>query len=401
MSVARGRKFTHARDLLHDLLDRYEQGVAQPVGYPDYFGFADVKAGDTFSRSIEAAERSGGVVRVQDIGRRRGELKLVRLIDAPLLYEHLGRTPSQQTASAVGDEMLSGLIIHPAIRETALSAVEAWSRNRKWSYLGIDDAVSMRNAVRLAQAIIEQQHLDLDYRTFSRRIVADSKALERLEGAVLQLVGAVLDLPPASSPRSAFAALGLERFSPPLLLSGRFLLDGVSVAPSLSYLGIAPSAMMAVSFDRRPDYVLTIENFASFNRHVLEADVDRLGLTLYVGGYPSLAAQKALAELAAKLPETVPFFHWSDIDPDGTWIFRTIERALGRHLWPHLMSRHLAETFGEATTRRIMLRKGDVGGSMIADLVNYLTQPDAKIMEQEQIDPKIPNRSDYFDGRSL
>ncbi|MBY5534935.1 hypothetical protein HFO42_12565 [Rhizobium leguminosarum] len=29
---------------------------------------------------------------------------------------------------------------------------------------------------------MEQQHLDLDYRTFSRRIVADSKALERLEG---------------------------------------------------------------------------------------------------------------------------------------------------------------------------------------------------------------------------
>jgi hypothetical protein len=56
------------------------------------------------------------------------------------------------------------------------------------------------------------------------------------------------------------------------------------------------------------------------------------------------------------------------------------------------MSRDLAETFGEAITGRTKLRKGDVAGSMIADLVDYLAQPDAKIMEQEQIDPKIPNR---------
>jgi hypothetical protein len=38
------------------------------------------------------------------------------------------------------------------------------------------------------------------------------------------------------------------------------------------------------------------------------------------------------------LPPEVPFFHWSDIDPDGTWIFRTIEIAIVRPLDPNLMS---------------------------------------------------------------
>jgi hypothetical protein len=38
------------------------------------------------------------------------------------------------------------------------------------------------------------------------------------------------------------------------------------------------------------------------------------------------------------VPADVPFYHWSDIDPDGTWIFRTIERVVGRSLIPHLMS---------------------------------------------------------------
>jgi hypothetical protein len=157
--------------------------------------------------------------------------------------------------------------------------------------LGIDDVASMRQAIRLAQAILDGEHRDPDYRTFSRRIVADSKVFEMLEAVVLRLVGAVIDLPAASSPRAAFAALGLERFSQLLLLSGRFLLDGNPVMRSLSYVGIPPSAMTKISFDEWPDYVLTIENFASFNRHVLEADPDGSGLTLYVGGYPSLAAQ--------------------------------------------------------------------------------------------------------------
>ncbi|CDN50069.1 Wadjet anti-phage system protein JetD domain-containing protein [Neorhizobium galegae] len=389
--MARGRKFTIAQDLLQDLLDRFEDGTAQPVGYPDHGGFADITASDVFMRKIGEAERRGGVALVYGSGRRRGELKLVRLTDARLLYEYLDRTPSRQTALTVGEEVLGGLSIHPAIRDVAFSAVEAWSRNRKWINIGVESAASMRNAVILAQAIVEKRHLDLDYRTFSRRIVADSKALEKLEGAVLRLVGAVVDVPPASSARAAFATLGLERFSPPLLLSGRFLLDGISVGASLSYLGIPPTEMMRISFSRQPDYVLTVENFASFNRHVLEADPNGSGLTLFVGGYPSLAAQKAIAVVASMLPDTVPFFHWSDIDADGTWIFRTIERALERRLRPHLMSRELAEAFGVASIGASKLRRGEAAGSMISNLVDYLAQPEAKIMEQEQVDPQIPN----------
>lgn len=37
------------------------------------------------------------------------------------------------------------------------------------------------------------------------------------------------------------------------------------------------------------------------------------------------------------------------------------------------------------------LRRGEAAGSMISDLVDYLAQPEAKLMEQEQINPQIPN----------
>lgn len=256
------RKFDSAGGLLHDLLDRFEAGISQPIGYPDYAAFPSVTAGDAFAKSIAAAERASCIECGYGSGRRRTELKFVRLANAGLLYEHLGRTPARDTAIVAGENMLNGLDLHPKLHEAALSAIEAWSRNKTWASLGANDAASMRTAINLAQAILDGSHHGLDYRTFSRRTVADSKALERLEGVVLRLIGTVADVPPSNNARAAFAALGLERFGPPLLLSGAFMLDEQPVSPSLPYLGLPPSAMMRISFERIPAYVLTIENFA-------------------------------------------------------------------------------------------------------------------------------------------
>ena len=85
----------------------------------------------------------------------------------------------------------------------------------------------------------------------------------------------------------------------------------------------------------------------------------------------------------------MPFFHWSDIDPDGTWIFRTIERVIARPLTAHLMSADLAETFGRVPeqTGRPPSR---AEGSAISSLVAYLQSEGAKWLEQEELDPVIP-----------
>ncbi len=393
------RKFIDAAALLHDLLDRREGGTEYPIAYPDHEAFPTVTAADAFVKAIAVAERTGCVTLVHGTGQRRDELKLVRLTDADALYAHLRRAPSRETADRARAEMLQDLDIHPAIRDAALAAPEAWSRKRTWCNLGPDDVQAVRASIVLAQAIVDGRHLGLDYRTFSRKITGNSKALERLEAAVLRLVGAAIDLPPAAGPRAALATLGLERFGPPLLLAGALALDA-ALPLSLPYVGLPPSEIERVGFTRPPVHVLTIENFASFNRHVLEADRDRVGLTIYIGGYPSLATQRALRVLASTLPLEIPFFHWSDIDPDGTWIFRTIERAIERPLLPHLMSRDLAEAYGEKPPRASQMRPGEAVGSMISDLVDYLAGAGARVMEQEELDPILPHQRDRIPKHS-
>ncbi len=93
------------------------------------------------------------------------------------------------------------------------------------------------------------------------------------------------------------------------------------------------------------------------------------------------------------MPDDVRIFHWSDIDPDGTWIFRTIERVVPKPLIPHLMSVELVEEFGKLPSEAVRLEVASEG-SAISPLVAYLQRDDAKWLEQEELDPRVPPDED-------
>jgi hypothetical protein len=385
------RRFTDAQALLADLLDRHEAGTASPIAYPDCAAFVSVVATDAFIKELQQAELAGAVSVACGKGSRRDQIVHVRLGAADALYQHLGRSPIADVAVGAHSRLVKGLALHPGLLRAASDVMSAWSRAKSWNGFLLGDVDKLRNAFMLAQGVLDGRHASIDYRTFSRRVAGDSKALERTEGAVVRLLRGILDLPPSARPREALRTIGLEKFAPPLLISGRvdFAEADLSRAPPL-YLGIPPNEASRMRFRERPTYLLTIENFTSFNRHIIEADPDRLGATIYVGGYPSLATQEALRTLAAMLPNSVPIFHWSDIDPDGTWIFRTIERAICRKLWPHLMSPEIAVQLGKKPAEKSDLRPCPPD-SGISSLAEYLAREDSQTLEQEELDPQLPS----------
>jgi hypothetical protein len=373
-----------------DLLNRHEAGTVSPIGYPDYASFSDVGEIDRFAQELGEAERSRAVKIAKGRGRNSEQIAHVRLEDASRLYVLLGRRPARELADEAASRLMNGLDLPAEFEAAAASLLATWSKGRSWQGFSLDDVDRLRPAFALAKAILEGRHQGIDYRTFSRRIAGDSKALERLEGPVVRLLGSTLELPPNARPRDALRTLGLEKFAPPMLLSGRIDFDTAELSATAPlYFGIPPAEAVRVRFRQKPQYLLTIENFASFNRHVAEADPERVGLTIYVGGYPSLATQEALRSLGAGVPDDVHIFHWSDIDPDGTWIFRTIERAVGKPLMPHLMSAELAEKFGKSPAEAVRPSVASEG-SAISPLVAYLQRDDAKWLEQEELDPVIP-----------
>lgn len=384
------RRFTDARALMADLLDRHEGGTESPIGYPDYGGFVDVVQLDRFTKELRMAEGQGAICITMGRGLNSDQIKHVRLEKPAVLYAMLGRRPVGELTEGAMVRLVEGLNLPTQFEGTLTSLRAAWSRGKEWQGFAIDGVDRLRPAFVMAKAIVEGKHSGFDYRTFSRRFAGDSKALERLEGPVVRLLSGVLDLPLIARPRDVLRTLGLEKFAPPMLLSGRFDFDVAELsAAAPRYFGIPPGEAARLRFRERPHYVLTIENFASFSRHVTEADPQHAGITIYVGGYPSLATQGALKELATAMPADVPFFHWSDIDPDGTWIFRTIESSVARNLRPHLMSVDIAEKFGKPPAERVRLPSADTV-SAISDLVIYLRREDARWLEQEELDPVLP-----------
>jgi Uncharacterized protein conserved in bacteria C-term(DUF2220) len=387
------RRFIDAHKLLHHLLDRREAGVGAPVAYPDYQRFPSVPAAETFAKELARAARSGAIAIVHGKGPQHEEIRYVRLTSAEALYQFLERKPSTSKAQQAGARAVAELELDPRLKGAVERIVDKWARGEPWNRLAPEDADKLRWALELAQAILDRtadpdhRHLTIDYQSFSERVTRNTKTLKKLEGAVVSLLRKVLDLPAEATPREALRTLGLGRFAPALLIAGPVNLDGTDFTQTqLRYVGLPPEEVHWLRFQTAPAYLLTIENFASFNRHLIEADRERLGVTIYVGGYPAPATKEALRRLVEMAPADTPIYHWSDIDSDGTWIFRTIESAIGRPLRPHLMSPDLAEARGTMPTKKKLLGSCPAS-SAIAPLVEYLRREGAKTLEQEAITP--------------
>jgi hypothetical protein len=246
----------------------------------------------------------------------------------------------------------------------------AWAIRRE-GYPGLEpgDVATAASFVRLLRAVERGEHVGMDMRTFSRRACGDSKAAEQGLPRLARALRKRFDLPDAP-PREALTAFGIEKFPQPVLLRGSLMLPGGARLDGWPYVGVPPEWLDMLAVADQPEYLLVIENLASFNRHVRE--VDDAGIVLYSGGFPALAALKAVRRMDGLLPATVPFFHWGDVDADGVRILQHIARSIGRPLRPHLMG---VDAWNDTA---------------VDELSRRLADPGFVPLEQEQLDPQSP-----------
>jgi len=391
-----GRRFTDAKALLHDLLDRHEArpAVKRLSARVDDAGFASVREEDACMARLEAAERAGGIF----IVRRRVDgvdrVQRVTLANAEALYDHLQRVPSHQTIDDALSDVRRGAAhdVQGVLDEIA----EGWQRNVSCFGLAPGEVSALKKALALMSALQARGAnlgtSEVDYRTFSRAVVGDSKALDRLKGPVVRLLGR---LSPATTPggldkADVLSSLGVVRIPQPILASGPLALDGTPTPPMI-YVGVPPDAVEILTLTRGVEYALIIENFTSFVRHCRELNTDQRALILYSGGFPSRAALRGIVHLA--VAAQAPTFHWGDIDPGGLKIFRHLEVALGEvgvALKPHLMDKALLVQ-GEEQPKLTRLKLGGATGSAIAGLWDSMARdPDHRGLEQEALNPTAP-----------
>lgn len=391
-------------DILNSLLDRHEsprkriRDITQRI---DYNRVGGPEEQDSLHRVLRDAERAGGVcLEVDRLGRFTGEIARVRLTNANALYRFLNRPPSADIAETACQRIVSAcpeIVREPFFQAVLSEASDAWAINRRVLDLGSTDSDGLIEAFRLTHGIVHWAGRDIDHRTFSRRTVGDSKALERHEGRV---AGLLRRWSPATSDlesREVLQAHGIVRRAHPLFLRGPVSVtsDSIRLAGSgVPFVGLPWSTVRSATLHSPVDYTIIIENPTSFWRYCME--VEGRYLALLSDGFPARDVLAGIVHMV-RVAQPAPLFHWGDIDAGGLRIAKHLEDACGVPLRLHDMGPELALEWGTPLKSRRGLeqlanRAGDIGA-----LAQWLQSSDGQALEQEQLDPHPPTNVGFSD----
>lgn len=376
-----------AEKVLHGLLDQLERN-------PDRQRMPSNRLPDREWRAAEweDAERylkkaaAAGAIHLR-YGRRELAhiIERITVVDPHVLYTFLGRVPIIDTAGAAVTRLLDGMGATPAVREAIAEMGNAWSRQKTAFGLSQNDVAEAKTFLKALDSVLTHDADGMDMRTFSRRFVGDSKAVERNASRIAHVLRQQGRVPDGVGPMEALATIGLEKFPHPIFIAGPLACDGVRL-DALPYLGVPLDVALMLDPVRDVELILCIENLASFQRHIREARTAN-DVVIYTGGFPSRAVITALQHLCRFCQKRV--FHWGDIDPFGLQIAHFISRSLPVPLRLHLMTEEIAAKHG---TRSEPAKFGNLFGecSPVAPLARFLASPRAMTMEQEEIDPCRP-----------
>lgn len=395
------RGHTDSEALLGSLLDHLEAkpDVARHRAYVDFDGFKSIAEQDRLIRELEAVAREGGI----EIRRRRVDgaeiIAHVVLKDAALLYRHLDRVPATIGIADALAPIRSRADLPPTFRAVFDMLAAAWCRGVSSLGLRPGEVEGLTEALDLVLALDRRRSgaevTLLDYRTFSRNAGVRSKALEQRAATVVALLSRLI--PDAAEQgldaAEILATFGVTRLPQPLLVSGPLTLDDAPLA-DLDYWGVPAESANRLGLGRPVSYMLAVENYASFVRHVREINSGREGLIIYTGGFPARPILTQLVRLAQLV--NAPVFHWGDIDPGGLRIFRHLEEALsqsGIALAPHMMTRDLVLEHGAPIVSKRNLTRGSYPESAISDLWDVVATSSLAV-EQESFAPADPLGAD-------
>jgi len=391
-----------ARALLRKLLAQVDRGGrgTLPIGERsarDYFAVTDLAGRDGIHAYLANAEAAGAVTLEWGRGTAAQDLQRIRMRDADRLAAWLGVSRASVQAAAIEQELGPLLTDAPGwLRDAYAEALVQWRLGGSPFRAPAAETASAVRLFRVARAVAAGEHEGLDLRRFSVQLLRDSKAVESTLGRLGGLLRRNPDWSPWETDAELFQALGLEKFPPPLFIKGPLALDygGVQwdLTPLRPYVALSPDAVTDIRPTAPVPYLLTIENLASFQRHVRE--IQDPGVVIYTAGFPAPALVRVLGQLDRCLPADCPFSHWGDRDLGGLRIYSKVAEACPTHgVQPHLMNGPDGVSRDWTPDERRSLRRAASGGEAAGRLAAQWICDELRPLEQESIDPKAPNGS--------
>jgi hypothetical protein len=337
-------------DLLHTLLDRFEQPERQTVvrvrlsarQYPRYFATDDPQPRRELNQALERLERDG-LLKLRWVKWERGNW--LQSVDLPpeqanRLYALLGRTPRTEQVESLESQLAFETPRAPWHASFLAWAQQQLIQQRSVAPLSLDDPRKNRDLLRALSALAGLQQPTLE-RTLSVQLFNDSKRLEALRSAIVQVLRRH-DPQAASYGDDIWALLAsqyLDRvpeyvpIAGPLLLHGQQTIDLSAFAPSVA---LSAAMLRTVNtLESAASMLVTVENATSFSE--LVAARPQAVLALYTGGFATPTVIALLQRIRAAQP-ALPFYHWGDCDAGGLRILAHLRSRLGQ-VAPLLMDR--------------------------------------------------------------
>lgn len=319
-------------------------------------------------------------------------LKRIILKSGPLLAKFLNMPLAANVAQGATNSLLQLVPEEQGwIKDVAHQIIEKWSKGESAYRFELGETKEASTFIAALVAVSEGKQQNLDLRTFSAKVLGDSKAMERLKDRFAKVWNDQFDT--GLDANELYESLGLLKFPPAVYLKGPCKVKvgsgwlDISTVPS--YIGVPPDAIDAIEFFEAPDYVMTIENLASFNRHTRE--ITDKGLIIYSAGFlgPNTASVLRMVDCALT---DVNFYHWGDIDVGGLVIASHVQSVITKKLQLHLMTTEILDERGK-TVDKISARRlsGKIKNDEISRLAHgLLLNSPPKIVEQETLDPLSP-----------
>lgn len=381
--------------ILHQLIDKQERGARSvPSVVPAFYGGSH-EAVEKAVATLRTAAKAGLVALVS--GRRHEEhlIKRVRLVNISGLYAFLGRTPKDSKLSSAEAKIRGAGL--PIGLETIIHAVlEKWDAGKTVFGMQLSEVDAVIQALKVCSFIQSYETSLPHMRRLSVLATGDSKFVERNHGLVAGVLGLALGLEDMTS-KEIYEAVGIFKNPHPIYVRGplrsRAGSDTELTGTIRPFVGMLPETMSAIELAQPVDYVMTVENFASFYDYC--SQIEGNYVAIFTSGVASRARQeiiRSLANQAAALSSHTRFYHWGDIDGGGLMIFKQISELVPRALEPHQMSVDLALQHGVPARPRPAIASLSALGS-ISGLAEMLSMENAHTLEQEALDPVAPDLS--------
>ncbi|MBL4653758.1 MAG: hypothetical protein JKY53_12985 [Flavobacteriales bacterium] len=283
----------------------------------------------------------------------------------------------------------------PWLQAIYTRVADKWAEGKKPHHFSPEDAGVMCDLIKLVN-YLEPRDNTLDMRTVSVKLYQDTKHIEKcLLGRLTSLYREHLGAGNMNE-EEILAEVSLSKYPWPVLIRADLDVtpnEGASIYCGIKpYIGIPPDVIKSIELKGSPAYILTIENFSTFNTYTRL--IDDGGIIIYTNGFPNKWFVSFYRDVLSHADRSVPVFHWGDIDVGGFRILAKLQEYAEDFnvvVLPHLMGR-LPAYKGKPFTdsERSELGKIEPINYLADKLICTLQEPASIKIEQESIDPVPP-----------